>query len=111
VLPQRKLWRSDALLNIAWQRATMNARVRALVSMHLRQSLLLCLLYFATALVALQMTRFNGGVAIVWPAGAVLFAALAIMPRRRWKWRCSSAFQRALWRLRCAGLAEFTQYP
>lgn len=63
----------------------MNARVRALVSMHLRQSLLLCLLYFATALVALQMTRFNGGVAIVWPAGAVLFAALAIMPRRRWK--------------------------
>jgi hypothetical protein len=54
VLPQRKLWRSDALLNIAWQRATMNARVRALVSMHLRQSLLLCLLYFATALVALR---------------------------------------------------------
>jgi integral membrane sensor domain MASE1 len=111
VLPQRKLWRSDALLNIAWQRATMNARVRALVSMHLRQSLLLCLLYFATALVALQMTRFNGGVAIVWPAGAVLFAALAIMPRRRWKVALLFCFPAGAMALRCAGLAEFTQYP
>lgn len=62
----------------------MNGRVRALVLRYFGQSLLLCPIYFASALLALQLTRFNGGVAIVWPAGAVLFSALAAMPHRRW---------------------------
>jgi len=62
----------------------MSARVRALLLQYFGQSLLLCPIYFASALLALQLTRFNGGVAIVWPAGAVLFSALAAMPHRRW---------------------------
>ena len=40
--------------------------------------------YFACAALTLQLTRFGGGVAIVWPAGAVLFAKLVASPRHRW---------------------------
>ncbi|WP_235037667.1 MULTISPECIES: diguanylate cyclase [unclassified Novosphingobium] len=40
--------------------------------------------YFVSASAALQLTRFDGGVATVWLAGAVLFAKLSATPRRRW---------------------------
>lgn len=40
--------------------------------------------YFLCTAIALQLTRFDGGVAIVWLAGAVLFSLLSITPRRRW---------------------------
>lgn len=62
----------------------MTASVRALMQRYLGPILLLGLLYFASALLALQWARFDGGVATVWPAGALLFAALALLPRRRW---------------------------
>lgn len=40
--------------------------------------------YFVCASAALALTRFDGGVAVVWLAGAVLFAKLCATPRRRW---------------------------
>ncbi|WP_157098615.1 sensor domain-containing diguanylate cyclase [Novosphingobium rosa] len=40
--------------------------------------------YFLCSAIALQLTRFDGGVAIVWLAGAALFSLLSITPRRRW---------------------------
>ncbi|PNU06904.1 diguanylate cyclase [Novosphingobium guangzhouense] len=40
--------------------------------------------YFVCALLALMLTRFDGGIAVVWLAGAVLFARLQVTPRRRW---------------------------
>lgn len=40
--------------------------------------------YFACASLALVLTRFDGGIAVVWLAGAVLFARLHVTPRRRW---------------------------
>lgn len=40
--------------------------------------------YFASAALTLQLTRFDGGVAIVWLAGAVLFARLCTTARRHW---------------------------
>lgn len=49
-----------------------------------REAVLTAVVYFVCASAALQLTRFDGGVAIVWPAGAVLFAKLAATPRRRW---------------------------
>lgn len=42
------------------------------------------LAYFVCASVTLALTRFDDGVAIVWLAGAVLFAKLCATPRRRW---------------------------
>ncbi|HWU04664.1 MAG TPA: diguanylate cyclase [Novosphingobium sp.] len=42
------------------------------------------LAYFVGAALALQLTRFDGGVAIVWLASAILLARLSSMPRRRW---------------------------
>lgn len=39
-------------------------------------------IYFACAAVTLQLTRFDGGLAIVWPTGAVLLAVLSTSPRR-----------------------------
>lgn len=62
----------------------MHRRLSVLIQRHFGPSLVLCLLYFASALIALQLTRFNGGVAVVWPASAVLFSAMATMPRWRW---------------------------
>jgi diguanylate cyclase (GGDEF)-like protein/PAS domain S-box-containing protein len=47
-------------------------------------AVLTALAYFVCASLALQLTRFDGGVAIVWLAGAVLFAKLCATPRRRW---------------------------
>ncbi|MEE4452980.1 diguanylate cyclase [Novosphingobium resinovorum] len=40
--------------------------------------------YFAGSSLALHLTRFDGGIAIVWIAGAILFSALCASPRRRW---------------------------
>lgn len=40
--------------------------------------------YFACASIALILTRFDGGIAVVWLAGSVLFARLQVTPRRRW---------------------------
>jgi len=70
----------------------MHPRLRSLFQTCFGPSLVLCPLYFASAVIALQLTRFNGGVAIVWPAGAVLFSALAAMPRWRWKMALALCF-------------------
>ena len=40
--------------------------------------------YFSCATATLLLTRFNGGVAIVWLSSAFLFAKLLTSPRRRW---------------------------
>ncbi|HUD31246.1 MAG TPA: diguanylate cyclase [Novosphingobium sp.] len=45
---------------------------------------LTALAYFACSSTTLLLTRFDGGVAILWLAGAVLFAKLCATPRRRW---------------------------
>jgi diguanylate cyclase (GGDEF)-like protein/PAS domain S-box-containing protein len=50
----------------------------------IRTIVLIALAYFGTAAIALQLTRFDGGIAIVWFAGALLFSALSAMPRRLW---------------------------
>jgi diguanylate cyclase (GGDEF)-like protein/PAS domain S-box-containing protein len=47
-------------------------------------SLWLGLGYAALAAPAVAMTRFDGGVAFIWPAAALLIAALMAWPRRRW---------------------------
>lgn len=50
----------------------------------LREAVLTATTYFVCAALALQLTRFNNGIAIVWLAGPVLFARLSSTPRRRW---------------------------
>lgn len=40
--------------------------------------------YFAAAALTVQFTRFEGGVAFVWIASAILLAKLLTTPRRRW---------------------------
>jgi diguanylate cyclase (GGDEF)-like protein/PAS domain S-box-containing protein len=45
---------------------------------------LIALTYFCGASLALQLTRFDRGVAIVWFAGALLFSVLSTSPRRLW---------------------------
>lgn len=40
--------------------------------------------YFASSSLALILTRFDGGIAVMWPASALLFAKLLASPRRRW---------------------------
>ncbi|MFT4053436.1 MAG: diguanylate cyclase [Novosphingobium sp.] len=42
------------------------------------------LAYFVCASIALVLTRFDGGIAVVWLAGSVLFAKLQVTPRHRW---------------------------
>lgn len=42
------------------------------------------LVYFLCMALGLVLSRFDRGVAIVWFAGAVLFAYLVVLPRRRW---------------------------
>lgn len=49
-----------------------------------REAVLTATAYFVCASIALQLTRFDGGVAIMWLAGALLFAKLCATPRRRW---------------------------
>lgn len=41
--------------------------------------------YFLCAGLTLQLTRFDGGVAVVWLAGPLLFAWLSAVPRRHWR--------------------------
>ncbi len=45
--------------------------------------------YFASAVGAVETTRFGGGVACVWIATAVLAAALVTSPRRDWALLCT----------------------
>ncbi|RZM00616.1 MAG: hypothetical protein EOP68_22885, partial [Sphingomonas sp.] len=45
--------------------------------------------YFASAVGAVETTRFGGGVACVWIATAVLAAALVTSPRRDWALLCA----------------------
>lgn len=47
-------------------------------------AVVVALAYFGCAATALQMTRFDGGVAIVWFAGSLLFSVFSVLPRRRW---------------------------
>lgn len=42
------------------------------------------LAYFACSSITLALTRFDGGVAVVWLAGAMFFAKLSATARRRW---------------------------
>ncbi|EJL30941.1 PAS domain S-box/diguanylate cyclase (GGDEF) domain-containing protein [Novosphingobium sp. AP12] len=49
-----------------------------------RDAVTTAIAYFACASASLLLTRFDGGVAIVWLAGAVLFAKLCAAPRRQW---------------------------
>ena len=46
--------------------------------------LLLAAAYFAAASLMLSLTRFDGGVAFLWLAGALLIPVLAGRPRREW---------------------------
>jgi diguanylate cyclase (GGDEF)-like protein/PAS domain S-box-containing protein len=48
--------------------------------------------YFLCSASAMCLTRFDGGVAIVWAAGAVLFGTLALTPRRSWPALVAAAF-------------------
>lgn len=50
----------------------------------MRDTAITAIIYSACACASLLLTRFDGGVAIVWLAGAVLFAKLCATPRRRW---------------------------
>lgn len=54
------------------------------VRLSLREAVLTATSYFVCAAIALQLTRFDGGIAIVWLAGPVLFARLSTTPRWRW---------------------------
>lgn len=47
-------------------------------------SLALGIGYFMLAAPAVALTRFDGGVAFIWPAASLLIAALFVWPRRRW---------------------------
>lgn len=51
---------------------------------HHLASLSLGIGYFALAAPAVTLTRFDGGVAFIWPAASLLIAALFAWPRRRW---------------------------
>ena len=44
----------------------------------------LSIAYFASASLALSLTRFDGGVAFLWVAASLLIATLASIPRRLW---------------------------
>ena len=48
------------------------------------QAMLLAAGYFAIAALTLRYTRFNGGVALIWGATALLLAFLVVRPRREW---------------------------
>jgi diguanylate cyclase (GGDEF)-like protein/PAS domain S-box-containing protein len=50
----------------------------------LREAVFTATVYFVCSAIALQLTRFDGGVAVVWLAGAALFAKLSATPRRSW---------------------------
>jgi diguanylate cyclase (GGDEF)-like protein/PAS domain S-box-containing protein len=54
------------------------------VRLSLREAVLTATSYFVCAAIPLQLTRFDGGIAIVWLAGPVLFARLSTTPRWRW---------------------------
>lgn len=41
--------------------------------------------YHVLAALAVSLTRFDGGVAFLWPASSLLIAALITWPRRRWR--------------------------
>ncbi|WP_206239805.1 sensor domain-containing diguanylate cyclase [Novosphingobium terrae] len=62
----------------------MSVSPRSSASFPLFKALFAAGAYFLCTAIALQLTRFDGGVAIVWLAGAVLFSLLSITPRRRW---------------------------
>jgi diguanylate cyclase (GGDEF)-like protein/PAS domain S-box-containing protein len=46
----------------------------------------LALLYFGCVTASLHLTRFDGGIAVVWAAGPLLIAMLCASPRRYWIW-------------------------
>lgn len=50
-----------------------------------RSALLMGAGYFVSASATLLLTRFDGGLATVWLAGALLFASLCSRPRREWR--------------------------
>lgn len=56
----------------------------------IREAVVVATAYFASAAITLMLTRFDGGLAVVWVAGALLFAKLSATPRRRW-WPLTSA--------------------
>jgi diguanylate cyclase (GGDEF)-like protein/PAS domain S-box-containing protein len=49
-----------------------------------RSDFLLGLAYFSAASLAVALTRYEGGVAFLWPAGSLLIAVLLVRPRREW---------------------------
>ncbi len=48
------------------------------------QDLILGVAYFCAATLAIVLTRYDGGVAFLWLATAILLAVLMVRPRRRW---------------------------
>ena len=48
------------------------------------QDLVLGVAYFCAATLAIVLTRYDGGVAFLWLATAILLAVLMVRPRRRW---------------------------
>ena len=53
---------------------------------HVVAPLALGLCYLAIAGTTIALTRYGGGVACLWVAGAALLAGLVAAPRRRWPW-------------------------
>lgn len=75
------VWRLVTLFGLP---RAMRINLSAIARDRLGAAVALAVIYFACAALTLQLTRFDGGVAIVWIAGAVLFARLCAEPRRRW---------------------------
>ena len=48
-------------------------------------------LYFFLAVVAIRLTRYDGGIAFLWFATPYLIAEMSVVPRRRWPAQLASA--------------------
>jgi integral membrane sensor domain MASE1 len=59
-----------------------------------RDALLIGVLYFVTAAVAILLTRAQGGIALIWLSNALTAAILIRAPRVRW-YRCAAALMTA----------------
>lgn len=67
--------------------------------------------YFCCAALALQLTRFDGGVAIVWPAGALLFSAFVAFPRRIWWALALTCLVAGAWAIALFGIGSIFTLP
>lgn len=77
----------------------------------LRTIMLMALAYFCCAALALQLTRFDGGVAIVWSAGALLFSAFVAFPRRIWWALALTCLVTGAWAIALFGIGSIFTLP